>query len=344
MGDRTLSAHQSATMMRKASSLKQACATGCYIQCDPTSGGPTAGAKNSSLALRNRPKPPASSTQMPGSHPQRWSADFSGQCPASVIVVKKKRMKPKPPQRSVSLPQPASTSRPAFKRYSWTPTRPRRPSSYCYSSSSSSSLSSSCSCSSLSPLPAVPTSAITGADPQGWKLLPKSSSASKRNKRLSLQIPLPQPDTGLPSGSLVSDRPPLRAEAPHRRRHSDSSAFLGCRAVMPAVTPDELNAVRLSLTAPPQGLDDVFQEEIAGMLCVAPPPRWQKIAPAVAEKTPAARQRAKLIARSNQSCTAAEENIYACVVKPKANRPHQIEKLVCLQERFTGKNLNNCLY
>lgn len=113
---------------------------------------------------------------------------------------------------------------------------------------------------------------------------------------------------------------------------------------MPAVTLDELNAVRLSLAAPPHGLDDVFQEGSAGMPCVASPPRWQKVAPAVAEKTPAARQKAKVIARSNRGCRAPEEDIYACVVKPKANRPHQIEKIVNLQERFTGKNFNDRLY
>lgn len=320
-------------MMRKTSSLSQACASGCYMQCDQTSEG--------------RPKPPASSTQMPGSHQQRWSADFSGQCPASVIVVKKNRMRPKPPQRSVSLPQPASAPRPAFKRYSWTPARSRRTSSY--SSSSSSSLSSPCSCSPLSPLPAVPTSAITGPDPQGWKLQPKSSSASRRTKRLSLQIPLqlvlPQPETDPASGSLITEKPPLRAEASHRRRHSDSSAFLRRRAApMPAVTLDELNAVRLSLTSPPHEFDEVFQEGSVAMLRVASRPRWQKIAPAVAEKTPAARQKAKLIAGSSQSCRPTEESIYACVVKPNANRPHQIGKPVTLQERFTGKNFNDCLY
>lgn len=113
---------------------------------------------------------------------------------------------------------------------------------------------------------------------------------------------------------------------------------------MPAVKPDELNAVRLSLMAPPPELDDVFQEGSAAMLRVASRPRWQKIAPAVAEKTPAARQKAKLIAGSSRSCRATEESIYACVVKPKANRPHQIEKPVTLQERFTGKNFNDCLY
>lgn len=334
--------------MRKTPSVYQACARGCYIQCDQASEGP-ADASNSSLALRNRAQPPASSTPMPGSQGQRWSADFSGPCPSSVIVVKKKRMRPKPPQRSVSLPQPASTSRPAFKRYSWTPTRPRRPSNCLYSSSSSSSLSSSCSCSSLSPLPAVPTSVITGPDPQGWKLQPKSSSASRRTKRLSLQIPLqlvlPQPETNPTSGSLITETPPLRVEAPHRRRYSDSSAFLGCRAVlMPAVTRDELNAARLSLTAPPHELDDVFQEGTAGTLRVASPPRWQKIAPAVAEKTPEARQKAKLIAGSGRSCRATGEDIYACVVKPLANPSHQTEKLVNLQQRFTGKSFIHCLY
>lgn len=105
---------------------------------------------------------------------------------------------------------------------------------------------------------------------------------------------------------------------------------------MPAVTPDELHAVRLSLTTLPHELDDVFQEG----LHVASPPRWRKTAPAVAEKTPAARQKAKLIAGSNQSCRAAEEDVYACVVKPRGNQPRPIEKLISLQEKFTGKELN----
>lgn len=105
---------------------------------------------------------------------------------------------------------------------------------------------------------------------------------------------------------------------------------------MPAVTPDELNAARLSLAALPPEFDDVFHEGREGMLCLASPPRRQKTAPPVAEKTSAARQKAKLIAHSNQSSITAEENIYACVVKPKANQQHQIEKLVSLQERFTG--------
>lgn len=351
--------------MRKTSSSDQACAGGCYIQRDRTSED-LAGADYSSLALSTRPKPSnswdlgrsgmlSSPTQTPGPHGQRRSADFSRRRLSSVIVVKKKRGKPKPPQRSMSLPQPVTASRPSFKRYSCPPTGPCRPSSYLYSSyssmssSSSSSLSSLSSCSSSPALHAVPTSAITGPDPLGWKLQPKFSSASRRAKRLSLQIPLllvlPHPETNPPTGSQVTQKPPLRAKPPHRRRHSDSSAFLGRRAVpMPAVTPDELSAARLSLAALPPEFDDVFHEEREGMLRLASPLRRQKTAPPVAEKTSAARQKAKLITHSNRSSITAEENIYACVVKPKANQQHQIEKLVSLQERFTGKHLYDCLY
>lgn len=112
---------------------------------------------------------------------------------------------------------------------------------------------------------------------------------------------------------------------------------------MPAVTPDELNAARLSLAALPPEFDEVFHERSEGMLRVGPPPLWQKTAPPVAEKTSAARQKAKLIAHLNWSSRTAEENIYACVMKPKANQGHQIEKLTSLQERFTGKHLYGCL-
>lgn len=110
---------------------------------------------------------------------------------------------------------------------------------------------------------------------------------------------------------------------------------------MPAVKSEELKAARLSLASPSHQLDNVFREGSAGPLHVASAPRWRKTGPAVAEKTPAARQKAKLIAGSNRRCRATEEDIYACVVKPKAKRPQQIEELVSLQERFTGKSLND---
>lgn len=328
------------------------CAPGCYMRCDQMSGGLTS-ANPSSLTApsedrRNRPEYVLNHSQdvrgssIPGagpySHQRRWSADFYRSSSAAVITVKKKKMEPKPPQRSVSLPQTNTRSRPAIKRYSCPPTGFCRPHSFLYSSSSSSSLSST---GSRSSPPPVQTSVITGPDPRGWKLQPKSASTSRRAKRLSLQIPLPvipsdpQACNTIKPDASPQTKPPLGPK-PSRRRHSDSSAFLRSLATsMPVVTLDDLCAVRLNPVALTDESDDVFNEGSEQKVRAAP--LRQKIPPPVAEKTPMARQKAKLMAHSNQSCRAAEENIYACVIKPKPKDLHQTEDHVSLREKMTGK-------
>lgn len=107
---------------------------------------------------------------------------------------------------------------------------------------------------------------------------------------------------------------------------------------MPVVTLDELCAVRLNPVALTDESDDVFNEGSEQKARAAP--RRQKIPPPVAEKTPLARQKAKLMAHSNQSRQTAEENIYACVIKPKPKRLHQTEDQVSLHEKMTGKHGN----
>ncbi|XP_051926504.1 uncharacterized protein LOC127603865 [Hippocampus zosterae] len=166
----------------------------------------------------------------------------------------------------------------------------------------------------------VRTSVITGRDPLGWKLRPKSSISSKRAHahRLSLQTPLPViiPDPDL----VLSDRPPPdpRQKTPprfkgkqFRRHHSDSSAFLGST---PAVTLEELREVRLR----PSQADDVFSEAHGGEKASS-----RKTPPAVPEKSPLTRKIAQLIAHSWRRPTCAprkteQEEIIYSVIKPKA--------------------------
>ena len=280
------------------------------------------------------------------SHQRRWSADFCKCGPSPGITVRKNKKEPQPPQRGVSLSQPNAASHPSSKRYSCPPLGVRSSPSHLSTSSSASSTSS---CSSPPP---VPTSAITGPDPLGWKLrLPSSSTSPRaRTNRLSLQIPLPvvapqpksssappsQSDSAPNPDPSPRTKPPLRPKPP--RRHSDSSAFLRSLAnPLPAVTLEELRGVHLRPVALADESDDVFGEEEEEEEAKATA-RPRKIPPPVAEKTAMARQVAQLIALSRQRCKGNEENIYTSVIKPKPKRSHQTEDHSSLQERKTGEH------
>ncbi|XP_056901354.1 uncharacterized protein LOC130532639 isoform X1 [Takifugu flavidus] len=263
-------------------------------------------------------------SQDPGEHPgvspcsnQPWcSAEFLKCGPSPTITVRKNKKQPQPPRRSTSLTQPTSKPCPIFKRYSCPPIGIGRSTSRLYSHSSSSSSSSTSSCS--SPLP-VPTSLITGPDPLGWKLRPKSRS--RHVSRLSLQIPLP----------VIAPDPSARASAnsqhtqyskptvkPFHRRHSDSSALLTSLATQnPAVTLEALRALHLRPVTVPYETDDVFREVKGSGGKVKQSKQPRKIPPPVPKKTLMARRKAKMIALSQRSAKANEEHIYACVIKPK---------------------------
>lgn len=230
------------------------------------------------------------------SHLRRWSADFCECRTPPVIIVRKNRKEPEPPQRGVSLLRPHTESRSSLKRYSCPPT------GIFASPSQSSSSSAASSCSSPPP---VQTSVITGDDPSGWKLRPKSSAASPRANanRLSLQIPLPvifphptcsQPDSTPTPVLSAKTKPPLRPK-PSRRRHSDSSAFLRSleNPGPPAVTLEELCAVQLRPVSRSDESDDVFSDQSEEQVKVNAQPH--KIPPPVPRKTAMARQTAQLI-------------------------------------------------
>lgn len=260
----------------------------------------------------------------PRSHQPRWSADLcKGQTPC-VIIVRKNKKEPEPPQRSLSLLRPYTASRSPLKRYSCPPIgvlhSPSR------ESSSSSSATSSCS----SPRP-VPTSVITGHDPLGWKLHPRSSSTSSRARanRLSLQIPFPvvSPDpksstTGSQSHNAPNadpapkTKPPLRLK-PTRRCHSDSSAFprpLEASAA-PVVRLEDLCAVHLRPVTHPDQRDHVFSDGDKGH------GKPSRIPPPVPNKTLTARQIAQLIAHSRRRCkpaaVKAEGDVCATATDPR---------------------------
>lgn len=295
---------------------------------------------------RVRPSSICTSPVTPTSHQRRWSADFSMYEATSVIIVTKNKKEPRPPQRGVSLLRPraaAAAADSSFKRYSCPPIGIFGSLSPSSSSSSSSFSSSSSSCSSPPP---VKTSVITGHDPLGWKLQPKSSSKSPRDrtKRLSLQIPLPvvfpdpesspAPTPNPPPAS--KPKPPLK---PQRRRHSDSSALVkSLPASLPVVTLEDLRAVHLrKVSSNSYDCDDVFSEEdeegveATASGCRTPPP--------VPEKSAMARQIAQLIALSWKRCASVitktkEDHIYT-PVKPKPKNPHQATK--------PGRSPNNFL-
>ncbi|XP_044034424.1 uncharacterized protein LOC122867548 isoform X2 [Siniperca chuatsi] len=283
----------------------------------------------------------------PRSHQRRWSADFCKCGTPTVITVKKNKKEPQPPQRGVSLLRLHTASHSSAKRYSCPPIgvfgSPTK-------SSSSSSSTSSCS----SP-PPVQTSVITGHDPLGWKLRPKSHSTSPRARtnRLSLQIPLPvifpDPKSG-PAPNSQSDntpnpdpspktKPPLKPK-PSRRHHSESSAFLRSLAsTLPVVKLEELCTVKLRPVTLSDESDDVFSEGNEEEVKVTTRPR--KIPPPVPEKTAMARQIAQLFAHSRQhrrpiTAKANEENIYPSVIKPKPKHSHQTEDHSSLHARKTA--------
>ncbi|XP_026207726.1 mucin-5AC-like isoform X2 [Anabas testudineus] len=288
----------------------------------------------------------------PRTHQRRWSADICKCEVSNVIIVRKNRTEPQPPQRGVSLLRTHSVSPSSFKRYSCPPIgifpSPSRSSS-CSSSSCSSSTTPSCS----SP-PPVQTSVITGPDPLGWKLHPKSSSTSLRTRtnRLSLQIPLPVilPDpksnpTPITPSDNTSDpdpshktKPPVRPK-PSRRRHSDSSAFLRSLAtpVVPVVTLEELCAVHLHSVTRSNESDDVFSHGNQGQRKATS--QSHKIPPPVPKKTSMARQIAQLIAHSRQLFKPipikAKETTYTRAIKP-----HQAADLNRLHATKTGLRLD----
>ncbi|XP_022598365.1 NHS-like protein 2 isoform X2 [Seriola dumerili] len=268
----------------------------------------------------------------PGSHQRRWSADFS-KCLTTVIVVRKNKKEPRPPQRRASLLSLHSATDASSKRYSCPPIGVFSSPSQSSSSSSSSFSSTSSSCSSPPP---VQTSFITGRDPLGWKVQPKSSFTSPRDrtKRLSLQIPLPVvfPDPKLSpappsqSGSTPNEDPssrtkPLLRPKPTRRHHSDSSAFVkSLPAPLPAVTLEDLCAVHLRPVAHSNESDDVFSEADEEEVKATARPR--KTPPPVPQKSSMARQIAQLIALSWQRYTPKNKDIYNGV-KPKPKHPNQ---------------------
>ncbi|XP_029312301.1 serine/arginine repetitive matrix protein 1-like isoform X2 [Cottoperca gobio] len=283
---------------------------------------------------RERPLSDSTSNANPRSHQRRWSVG----CAASpIITVRKNKSEPLPPQRGVSLLRPHAASHRSSKRYSCphpgvfsSPTHP--------ASSSSSSSTSSCS----SP-PPVQTSVITGHDPLGWKLGPKSSSSSPRcrTNRLSLQIPLPvvihEPESNPePNSQSVNaanpdpspkGKPPLRPKPP-RRRHSDSSAFLRSLAIpRPVVTLQELCSVHLRPVTPLDESDDVFGKEEVKVTRKTPPP--------VPEKTSMAKQIAQLMAHSQQHCGRVEST-NTRVIKPKPKHPQHTEDHSSLKAGNTG--------
>ncbi|KAL3051076.1 hypothetical protein OYC64_001369 [Pagothenia borchgrevinki] len=287
---------------------------------------------NNTPGPRNRPL----SISFPRSHQRRYSADFSRCSPSPVITVKKNLKEPDPPQRVVSLLTPQSVPRNPSKRYSC-------PSHLLFLASKlallhllphplppPSSNSSSCS----SPPPAVQTSVITGHDPLGWKLRPKSSSSSTspRANRLSLQIPLPVIHREIPGSNSplnpdpsTKTRPPLQPKST-QRRHSDSSAFL--KKSHPFVTLEELRDVHLHPVVARDESDDVFsdggEEEEVKATGKEPPP--------VPEKTVMARQIAQLMARSHQR----KEIIYSRVIKTKRENSHETEDTSRMIAQKTG--------
>ncbi|XP_010790697.1 serine/arginine repetitive matrix protein 1-like [Notothenia coriiceps] len=274
---------------------------------------------NNTAGPRHRPP----SISFPRSHQRRYSADFCRCSPSPVITLKKNLKEPDPPQRVVPLLTPQSVPRNPSKRYSCPPfavfsVKTRSLASSSSSSSPPSSNSSSCS----SPPPAVQTSVITGHDPLGWKLRPKSSSTSPRANRLSLQIPFPVIHREVPASNspLTPDpstktRPPLQPR-PTRRRHSDSSAFL--TKSHPFVTLEELRNVHLHAVLARSESDDVFsdggeEEKVEEVKATGKEP------PPVPEKTVSARQIAQLMARSHQR----KEIIYSRVLKTKRENSHE---------------------
>lgn len=241
------------------------------------------------------------------SHQRRWSVDSTKPTSSAVIIVKKTKKEPEPPQRSVSLLRPQTGSHCSTKRHSCPTSGILSSLSQCHSSSSSIS-----SCSSPTP---VQTSMITGPDPLGWKVRHKfvDTSSRARTARLSLQIPLPAvfPEVKSCPSSISSDPSGAKASKQSRRRYSDSSAFLqSLEAPLPVLTIKELSDVQLRSTKRTSDSDDVFCDGKADKI------KPTKTPPPVPVKTPMARQIAQLIAFSQQlSVGANDEPIYIKVLK-----------------------------
>lgn len=244
----------------------------------------------------------------PCSPQPRRSAGFLKGGASPIITVRKRKKQPKPPQRSTSLTQPASTPHHIVKRYSCPPIGICRFTRRLCSSSSSSS-GSSCSSS-----PPIPTFVITGPDPLGWKMRPKSRS--RRVSRLSLQIPLPVIAPAAKSQNTQNSKPPIPPKASHRR-HSDSSAFLTSLAIQnPAEILEELRALQLRPATLPHEADNVFREakgdseaNVSKRSCKIPPP--------VPIKTMMAKQKAKMIGLSQRRTNSKEQQIYGHIIKRK---------------------------
>ncbi|XP_035998386.1 uncharacterized protein LOC105923731 [Fundulus heteroclitus] len=240
---------------------------------------------------RERPNSTVSTSNVTSrSHQRRWSVDFCKCQAPPVIMVRKNKKEPEPPQRSASLLRLQTSSYASSKRYSCPPIG-----NFMSTSSSCSSTSSCCSPTS------VPTSVIIGPDPLGWKIQPKSRSSSSqaRTKRLSLQIPLPAvPTPSSPDPEPSSQPKPALRPKPSRRHHSESSAFLkSLGKTPPVVTLEQLHAVHLRALSLSDESDDVFGEPTQ-----APTQGRPKIPPPVPEKTATARKIAQLIASSRKRC------------------------------------------
>lgn len=260
---------------------------------------------------------------LPCSHQPWWSAEFLKGGSSPIIRVRKNKKQPQPPQRSTSLTQPTSKPRPIFKRYSCPPIGIGRSTNCLHSHSSSSP-------------PPIPTSLITGPDPLGWKLRPKSRSCHV--SRLSLQIPLPviTPDpSARPSANSQHTQISKPTVKSFHRRHSDSSALLTSLATQnPAVTLEALRALHLRPVTVPYENDDVFREVKGGSGSkVKQSKQPRKIPPPVPKKTLMARRKAKMIALSQRSAKANEEHIYACIIKPKQLAQTELKE----DETHTGK-------
>lgn len=223
----------------------------------------------------------AKSTQRPFSavypctnspHQRRWSEDFNNTMSSAVITVRKSKKEPKPPQRSTSLQRPHIKAYCSSKRYSC-------PALGILSPPNSSS-----------PPPAVQTSSITGPDPSGWKIRPKSGNTSSQSARLSLQIPISEKIQSCQSSNQTK-----HSKLP-RRRYSDSWAFLRCLGAPLHVTSEELSAVNLHHINNLSDTDDVFCEKPT------------KEAPPVPVKTEMARQIAQLIAFSQELSMSNEDD------------------------------------
>lgn len=286
------------------------------LMCGPVSNNKDITAQNNNCDSRqtSNQDPRERSMVTPCSPQPHGSAGFSKDRTSPIITVRKSKKQPQPPQRSTSLTQPTSVPHHIFKRYSCPPIQICRSTSRLCSSSSSSSSRSSCS----SP-PPVPMSVITGPDPFGWKMRPKSRA--RRVSRLSLQIPLPviaSDSSTRPAASsqrTQNSKPPVQPKTSWRR-HSDSSASLTSSAIQnPVGILEELCALQLQpVQTLPRQANDVYREasskaNVSKQPCKMPPP--------VPRKTMVAKQKAKMIALSQQSTIAKDEQIYGHVIKPK---------------------------